>query len=136
MGWSWPWGGHCVVTGRSESGWIYSLIQVLVMENFGSLWEERSFPLGLGESLGLASPKSPLAGGESQGRCFGRRFRCAQAGLGFSFWEFPAEHLPFPNFLIQQNIGWKWGWIVNSQAGIPQNSQDFSAGVLRWQQEG
>lgn len=95
----------------AQSGWIYSLIQVLVLGNFGSLWEEmQKFPLDLGESLGLAFPRS-LAGGEFQGRFVGRGFRCAQDG--FSHREFPAEHFPFLNFPIPQNTGRKWGWIVN-----------------------
>lgn len=114
-------GALCSVTAASESGWIYSLIQ----ENFGSLWEGKVFPLDLGESVGLAFPKLvPLAGGGFQGGFVGRGFRCApaaraRAGLGFSLWEFPAELVPFPNFPIQQNTSWKWGWSVNSQAGIP-----------------
>lgn len=78
MGWSRPWKGLgralCSVTAESESGWIYSLIRVLVVENFGSLWEEKSRPWDLGESLGLVFLKSPLAG-EFQGSFVGRGFR-------------------------------------------------------------
>lgn len=102
MGWSRPLGGHCGVTARSESGGIDSPIHVLVLENFGDLWEEKQFPLDLG-SLWVWHSQN-LLWQEENSKAGVFLFGCAQAGLGFSRQEFPAELFPFPKFPIQQNI--------------------------------